>query len=210
MVDAKFAKEYGMKQITKQTMSRIMDKDMVDKLLKLKITDDSSIKNIREVLHPQLERCLFVWFSQVQHDIITTDKILIEKAKEFGEMLGICDQSFKYSQGWLEKFKNRHDIKLKKLAGEAGSVDMAVVQCERRRLQKLLSEYPPKNRFNYDETASFYKLQPSTTLATSDRSSSGKKQSKERLTIGLCCNETGDEYIKPVIINKSRKPYCFG
>jgi len=81
-------------------------------------------------------------------------------------MLGICEQSFKYSQGWLEKFKNRHDIKLKKLAGEAGSVDMAVVQCERRRLQKLLSEYPPKNRFNYDETASFYKLQPSTTLGT--------------------------------------------
>ena len=38
MVDAKFAKEYGMKQITKQTMSRIMDKDMVDKLLKLKNT----------------------------------------------------------------------------------------------------------------------------------------------------------------------------
>jgi len=132
MVAAKFAKEYGMKQISKQTMSRIMDKDMVNKLLKLTITDDSSIKNIREVLHPQLERCLFVWFSQVQHDIITIDKILIEKAKEFGEMLGICDQSFKYSQGWLEKFKNRHGIKLKKLA-EAGSVDMAVVQCERER-----------------------------------------------------------------------------
>ncbi len=57
MVAAKFAKEYGMKQISKQTMSRIMDKDMVNKLLKLTITDDSSIKNIREVLHRQLERC---------------------------------------------------------------------------------------------------------------------------------------------------------
>jgi len=40
MVAAKFAKEYGMKQISKQTMSRIMDKYMVDKLLKLKITDE--------------------------------------------------------------------------------------------------------------------------------------------------------------------------
>ncbi len=52
---------------------------------------------------------------------------------------------------------------MKKLAGEADSVDMNSVKNRRLRLQKILSEYPPKDRFNYDETSSFYKLQPGTT-----------------------------------------------
>ena len=37
--------------------------------------------------------------------ISISDLILIEKAKEFGEMLGIVEgSSFNYSFGWLERF----------------------------------------------------------------------------------------------------------
>ena len=125
-------------------------------------------------------------------------------------MLGICEQDFKYSNGWLEKFKKRFGISIKTLAGEAGSVDLELFERERMRLIKILDKYEAKNRFNMDETALYYKLPPNKTLGTNERSNSGKKQSKDRLTIGLCCNQTGDEYIKPLIINKSRKPHCFG
>lgn len=72
----------------------------------LNIFDHSYIKLVKNriILH-ELERCLFVWFCQAQLEIVITDAILIEKAQQFGEMLGINDQAFKYSKGWVEKFK---------------------------------------------------------------------------------------------------------
>ena len=34
-----------------------------------------------------------------------SDEMIIEKEKEFGAMLGICEQTFSYSRGWLDRFK---------------------------------------------------------------------------------------------------------
>ncbi len=55
-----------------------------------------------------MERMLFVWFVHVIKKTVESDDILILKAKEFGEMLGIVEgSSLSYSKGWLNNFKNR-------------------------------------------------------------------------------------------------------
>jgi len=59
-----------------------------------------------------------------------------------------------------------------------------------------------------DETALFYKLQPCHTLATS--SINGQKVTKERITVALCMNADGSDKLKPIIINKSKRPRSFG
>ncbi|CAF1038190.1 unnamed protein product, partial [Brachionus calyciflorus] len=48
---------------------------------------------------------------------------------------------------------------------------------------------------------------PNKTLAT--KAESGQKRDKTRVTIGCCCNSTGTEKIKPIVIGGSRKPRCF-
>lgn len=39
--------------------------------------------------------------------------------------------------------------------GEAGSVDLVAVEEERKRLSKVLAQYPKKNRLNFDESGLF-------------------------------------------------------
>ncbi|RNA05648.1 tRNA-dihydrouridine(16 17) synthase [NAD(P)(+)]-like isoform X1, partial [Brachionus plicatilis] len=103
-IAAKFAKKFGFKHITNQTMSRLFNPQYIKKLLHSEDAD-SSFKNLKECQHPELERCLFIWFNQAQSDIIINDKMLMEKAQEFGQMLGINEQVFKYSIGWVTNFK---------------------------------------------------------------------------------------------------------
>ena len=179
-IAAKFAQNFGLTHISKQTMSRIFEPNMIKKLLLVDVSNDSPSKNLPECKYSELERCLFVWFTQSQHDLIITDQILIYKAKDFGAMLGICEHDFKYSNGWLEKFKKRFGISIKTLAGEAESVDLELVERERTRLRKILDKFEAKNRFNMDDTALLYKLPANKTLGINERSNSGKKQPKHR------------------------------
>ena len=65
-----------------------------------------------------------------------------------------------------------------------------------------------ENLFNLDETALFFKLQRSETLASS--SVEGKKVNKERLTIAIIFNSLGTHKIRPLVIGKNKKPHCFG
>lgn len=65
------------------------------------------------------------------------------------------------------------------------------------------------NVFNADEMALFFKLLPECTLALKGDKCKGGKRSKERITVLLCCNMTGTEKLKPLVIGKSRRPHAF-
>ena len=162
---------------------------------------------LRKCEYPQLEDCLYCWMGQaLAKQIAISDEMLISKAKDFGNLLDIKD--FGYSNGWLEKFKKRHGIKVYKYMGESGNVDVNLIKDSREALKKLTDGYEAKDIYNFDETALFYKLTPDTTLATNGIN--GIKQSKERLTVALCVNADGSDKLKPIVINKSKAPRCFG
>jgi hypothetical protein len=163
---------------------------------------------LKEAEHPYLEKCLYLWFSDLSaHRLPFSDSILIEKAKIFSEEIGI-EHSFKYSNGWLLRFKNRHGISAKIISGESGQLDKNDIESNRIIFQSQLAKYEPNNIFNFDETALFYRLHPNKTLATG--SVSGLKLDKQRISIGLCCNATGSDKIKPFVCAKSKRPRCFG
>lgn len=73
-------------------------------------------------------------------------------------------------------------------------------------LLPLLQNYNPDDVYNCDETCLFYKLLPHRTYAFCGEAVSGGKSSKDRLTLMLCCNMSGTDKLKPLIIGKTKKP----
>jgi hypothetical protein len=59
-----------------------------------------------------------------------------------------------------------------------------------------------------DETGLLYNMTPDKSLTTG-RHIHGTKRSKQRITIALCCNATGTEKRKLVVIAKAAQPRCF-
>ena len=209
-----FQKLFKVK-IPPTTMSGILSASSRNKISK--VDDVEAVnKRIRECKYPDLERMLFVWYTHVVKKTVISDDILLTKAKEFGLMLGIVEgSSFEYSTGWLAKFKDRYKIKQYQMFGESGSVSSELVQVARNEAREFIKNWLALGNgisindiFNLDETALFYKLLPSKTLA--DSPVEGRKICKERITIAIISNATGNEKIKPIVIGKFAKPRCVG
>lgn len=83
-----------------------------------------------------------------------TGPMLQGKAKRPSEELG--DSEFTMSNGWLDRFKKRFNIRSKVISGEAGGVREEIVTSWQERLPNILSGYSPENIFNKDETGQFF------------------------------------------------------
>ena len=86
--------------IPSTTMSDILSVASRNKILKIDNVDVLN-KRIRDCKFPELERILLHWHNQtVNKGVCINDEILIQKAKDFGNMLGINEgTSFNYSDG---------------------------------------------------------------------------------------------------------------
>ena len=114
-------------------------------------------------------------------------------------------QNFDASSGWLTRFKERNGITQQKFAGEAGSVNMLVVNEGKKTFQELIAQYDLEDVFNADETGLFFKMLPDATLGKG--SMSGGKVSKDRITIMVTASCTGRK-LPLWVIGKSQNPRC--
>jgi len=71
--------------------------------------------------------------------------------------------AFEFSNGWLEAFKNRRDIKSYCRFGESGSTNMAVIEESLPQIRLTLDQYEQRDIYNMDETGLFYRMQVSVT-----------------------------------------------
>ena len=121
----------------------------------LSLEENSKLKN-RTQQYPYLEESLFLWLKKAKNDnLVVTDEILIEKAKLIGDQLKISSE-FKYSKGWLQRFKEKFNLKKRTLHGEAGSVDINSFDAQKIQLKNNLLSYRLSDIYNIDETALFY------------------------------------------------------
>jgi hypothetical protein len=138
----------------------------------------------------------------LQAGLVISDDILSVKALEFAFLCN--EEKFKGSDGWVDKFKKRHNLKQYNMHGEVASAPLAELDTMRENLRQILKNYDPKDIFNCDETGLFWKMRPNRTI--SNGPVAGTKQSKDRVTVLFTCNATGTEKMRPLFIHKYENP----
>lgn len=116
-----------------------------------------------------------MWISTAEQKQLTlTGEVIRQKALEFATLLGVSEDEFKASEGWLSRFKARSGIRNYRIHEEAESAPIEFLPQFREELKDLLKSYEPQNIFNADECGLFYRMEPNTSLLTSVRK--GKKK----------------------------------
>lgn len=136
--------------------------------------------------------------------------MLKEKARYFNRELGGPD-SFKASEGWVDRFKKRYEIRQISVQGESLSADTGGAEEFKEEIKKIEEEnYDLDNIYNADETGLNVKMLPKKTLATrKEKKAPGHKECKDRVTIMNCANASGTHKIPLLLIGKSLRPRCF-
>ncbi|XP_039297132.1 tigger transposable element-derived protein 6-like [Nilaparvata lugens] len=148
-----------------------------------------------------VETAVMLWLKQCRDkNVSISGAILQEKAQQFAEQLG--HNSFRASNGWLDRFKKRNEVPFKKVSGESGSVDDAVCAEWKKKLIDLTQGFNEDDIYNVDKTGLFFKCLPDKTLTFKGDPCNGGKNSKERLTVMLGANASGTHKLKPLIIGK--------
>lgn len=149
----------------------------------------------------------YKWLCQALAKKLPVSGVLLQqKAKEIALELNVPE--FKASNGWLEKFKTRHNLTFANICGESKDVDQQPVDNFREKLPEIIAGYDPKDIANCDETGLFFRAIPNKTLYPKGEKCFGGKRSKDRLTVLLCCFGDGT-FEKPLVIGKAENPRCF-
>ncbi|KAG6933685.1 tigger transposable element derived 1, partial [Chelydra serpentina] len=93
-------------------------------------------------------------------------------------------KEFKASQGWLNSFRNRFNLKNVQTTGEVASANEEAAKAYLEQLKEIIEErgYLPEQVFNADETGLFWKKMPTRTyISKSERQAPGFKAAKDRV-----------------------------
>lgn len=201
------ANEYGVGRST------IYDiKNNTDNIQKFISTSDSGPgkrKTLKKANNPELEKALFTWFLQERSRCTTiSGPLLIEKAKYFYTKI-TKKTDFVASKGWLDRFKNRHGIRLMALAGEELSNDATCVEAFKTKFHCKIKELGlcASQVYYANESGLFWRLLPNEEfIVHNDNSATEKQISEERVTILPCANASGLHALKLLIIGRKKDP----
>ena len=218
--------------IKPSTISKYRKQNKQSKVMNEMQTSGSSSHKRQKVTpfgqYPTIEETIVTWIKKKRNsNIPLTDEVIISKAMDIKQaIITACTngsmpsfkqrnieeelkmaQSFKASVGWLDKVKNRHNLKQVTLQGENAEVSSTSAEKARQELQTKLQTWDEDNIYNLDETACFFKLLPNKTIsAGDDEKGRGMKRSKARITVMICCNATGSHKLPVLVIGKSKTP----
>ena len=140
-----------------------------------------------------------------------TELFLLEKAQSLGEQQRFSEiDCTKINIGWIKRWKKSHSITRKRIIGEAGDVtNEMTTEWYTDVLPNILQLFHENDIFNMDEAGLFWKLLPDSTHTFKDRKCVGGKKSKERITVLIGSNMSGNEKLPILVIGKFAKPRCF-
>ena len=132
--------------------------------------------------------------------------MLQEEALIIADRLGVSD--FTASNGWLQCFKQNYNLQRMATAGEDGDVSSETLESWNEREREITRGWKPDDVWNMDETGSFWKGLPDTSLNEKGKRCKGGKQAKQRNTWAFFVNAAGEK-MDPIVIGNAKKPRCF-
>ena len=197
--------------LAKTTTSRLLKQEngLRDEWAQCEGRRGTSHKRKRDGKDPDVDEALNEWFAIVTgRGVRVSGPMLKCKAEELAKKLGHDD--FKATDGWLSRWKFRHDIKFKKAHGEKESADGAGAEdWKSTKLPEIHEKFQADDIYNADETGLYYRATPDGSLSYSYAALSGSKKAMDRVTVLCCSNMSGTDKRKLVVIGKSAKPRCF-
>ena len=89
--------------------------------------EKGKIRKLKQAAHSEVKKVIEEWFLDVRRkNISVSGPLLMEKANYFSILLN--DLNFNANNGWLTRFKARHNITWSKRCAEAISVDQNIAQ----------------------------------------------------------------------------------
>ena len=205
------ASEFG---VGKSTVSDIKAaKNKLREFMANSETDNVGRHTMKPCADESLDKALYTWFIQERNrGTPLSGPILKEKALWFHKQLHPEDHSFTASEGWLNRWKNRHGVRQLAIQGELLSSTGYDTEPFKQALAEWMveKEIGPEQLYNADETGLYWKLMPSKTLAgASETTAPGHKKVKDRVSLLACANATGSHKLPLLLIGKSQNPRCF-
>ena len=106
-----------------------------------------------------MNKALYQWYLlAVLKNVFPDGTQLAEKAKEIASKFGFSD--FKASNGWLDRWKKKHNVKRMTISGESGDVSGSTVSSWKERLLEIVAGYRIDDVWNLDETGVFWQALP--------------------------------------------------
>ena len=165
-------------------------------------------KRIRGSTLSEVNEALYDWLRlAVSKNLFPDGRILSQNAKEIAQHLGFAE--FKASNGWLDRWKKRHNINQMTVSGESGDVSGATVDSWKERLPHILEGYSAKDIWNLDEIGCFWRALPDKGFGQRMKECEGGNKCKQRMTMALMVSAAVESEMMPIVIWKSGKPRCF-
>uniref|UniRef100_K7F9R4 HTH CENPB-type domain-containing protein n=1 Tax=Pelodiscus sinensis TaxID=13735 RepID=K7F9R4_PELSI len=157
----------------------------------------------------EMERLLTIWIEdQNQRNIPIRLSLVREKARSLFNDLK-ATRTASEGKSWFNRFKKRTNLHNIKVQGEAASADVSAASSFPKILEDIIDDggYLPEQIFNVDETDLFWKKMPERTyISKEEKSAPGHKASKDKLTLLLGGNVSGDLKLKPLLVHRSLNP----
>ena len=113
--------------------------------------------------------------------------------------LGI--QNFTVPEGWLDKCKQRNNVRSYAVSGESGNVNMTTAENWKISLSALIEEYDLEHVFDIHKTGFFLRCLPNLTFSYVSESFKGGNQGKNRFTVVLIFSAEGKKLTQMFIRN---------
>jgi hypothetical protein len=156
---------------------------------------------------PILESILSEWEQKITAipGNVVSGELLVEKARLIWSQIPQYQNLPRpeFSQGWLTRFKARHEIRKRKRHGEAASLPKIAIE-EMKSVQTICGEYSEEDVYNMDETGLFWRRALSDGL--SSQSIAGIKKDKSRISLVVCTNCTGSDRFPLWFIGHAKTP----
>ena len=199
------ARTFNINRFTVGTIYK--NKDRIMEYVKSAVPMQSTIisKN-RGKLIEETEKLLSHWMEyQWQWRVRLSLTLIQEKAKSLFEDLkakageSAEEEAFAASHGWFQRFKKRANLSHVSVSGEAASVDEVDAEKFPINLKEFIDagDYAPQQIFNVNETGLFWKkMSEKTYISRKEKTMAEFKAAKDRLTLVLGGNDSGDSKLK--------------